>query len=95
LPPRILQRRDLVLIDARHGIDLLVLQLLLLKVGDCLCPLLKVDVLHLHMVLKVDNPVGTDIHLLMGDVEQYTGVVPPTLSLTKTTVSILQLTVLL
>jgi hypothetical protein len=46
-------------------------------------------------VLKVDDPVGTDIHLLASDVEQLTGVVPPVLSLTKPTVSNLQLVVLL
>jgi hypothetical protein len=37
----------------------------------------------LHMVLKLDDPVGTNIHLLMGDVEQHTGVVPPMLRVTK------------
>jgi hypothetical protein len=39
--------------------------------------------------------MGTDIHLLTGDVEQHTGVVPPMLGSTKTTISILQLTELL
>jgi hypothetical protein len=63
------------------------LQKLLLKVGDHLCPLLKLDVLRLIGVLKVDDPVGMDIHLLTSDVEQHTGVVPPTLGLTKTMVS--------
>jgi hypothetical protein len=67
------------------------LQQLLLKVGDRLHPLPKLDILHLHVVLKV----GMDIHLLTGDVEQHTGVVPPTLGLTKKTVSNLHLTVLL
>jgi hypothetical protein len=71
------------------------LQKLLLEVGDRLHPLLKLDVLCLHVVLKVDDPVGTSIHLLMSDVEQYTGVVPPMLGLTKPTVSDLQLMVLL
>jgi hypothetical protein len=46
-------------------------------------------------VLKVDDPVGTDIHLLASDVQQLTGVVPLVLSLTKPTVSNLQLVVLL
>jgi hypothetical protein len=71
------------------------LQKLLLEVGDHLYPLLKLDALHLIGVLKVDDPVGTNIHLLTSDVEQHTGVVPPTLGLTKTTVSNLQLVVLL
>jgi hypothetical protein len=39
------------------------------------------------MVLKVDNPVGTNMHLLTSDVEQLTGVVPPMLGLTKSMVS--------
>jgi hypothetical protein len=30
---------------------------------------LKLHVLHLHVVLKVDNPVGMGLHLLTGDVE--------------------------
>jgi hypothetical protein len=60
---------------------------LLLEVGDCLHPLLKLGVLHLHVVLKVDDLVGTSIHLLTSDVEQHTGVVPPMLGLTKPTVS--------
>jgi hypothetical protein len=41
----------------------------LLKVGDHLHPLLKVSILHLHVVLKMDNPVGMGLHLPMGDVE--------------------------
>jgi hypothetical protein len=49
----------------------------------------------LHVVLKVDDPIGLNIHLLMSDVEQHTGVVPPMLDLTKSTVSDLQLAVLL
>jgi hypothetical protein len=71
------------------------LQKLLLEVGDRLHPLLKFSVLRLHVVLKVDDPVGTSIHLLMSDVEQPTGVVPRMLGLTKSTVGDLQLTVLL
>jgi hypothetical protein len=47
------------------------------------------------MVLKVDDPVSMDIHLLAGDVEQHMGVVPPMLGVTKTTVNILKLMVLL
>jgi hypothetical protein len=46
------------------------------------------------VVLKVDDPMGTSIHL-MSDVKQHTGVVPPMLDLTKLTVSDLQLAVLL
>jgi hypothetical protein len=65
------------------------LQQLLLEVGDSLRPHLKHGVLHLHVVLKVDNPVGTDLHLLMGDVEQHTGVVPSMLRVTKATVNLL------
>jgi hypothetical protein len=33
--------------------------------------------------------VGTDIHLLMSDVEQHTGVVPSMLGITKVTVDFL------
>jgi hypothetical protein len=43
------------------------------------------------MVLKVDDPVSMDIHLLAGDVEQHMGVVPPMLGVTKMTVNILKL----
>jgi hypothetical protein len=68
---------------------------LLLDVGDRLHPLLKLSVLHLDGVLKVDDPVGTGIQLLPSDVEQHTGVVPPMLGLTKSAVSDLQLAVLL
>jgi hypothetical protein len=45
------------------------------------------SVLHLNGVLKVDDPVGTDIHLLASDVEQLTGVVPLMLGLTQSTIS--------
>jgi hypothetical protein len=87
-----------VLIDAGHGIDLLVvnrpkwylslkLQKLLLKIRDRLRPLLKLDILRLHMVLKVDDPMVMDIHLLTGDVEQHTSAVPSMLGLTNTMVS--------
>jgi hypothetical protein len=65
------------------------LQHLLLKVGDSICPLLKLDVLHLHVVLKVDNHMGTCLHLLTGDVEQHTGVVPSMLDITKVMVNLL------
>jgi hypothetical protein len=104
LCPHILQGWDLVLINARHGIDLLKvgrlrwclplkLQQLLLEVGDHLHPLLKLGVLRLHVVLKVDDPVGTDIHLLTSDVEQHTGVVSSMLGVTKMTVNLLLLMV--
>jgi hypothetical protein len=53
-----------------------------LEVGDRLYPLLKLGVLCLNTMLKVD-------------VEQLTGVVPPMLGLIKSTVSDQQLTVLL
>jgi hypothetical protein len=100
LSPRFLHRRDLVLIDARHGIDLLgvsrlgrrlhlKLQQLLLMVGDHLFPLLKLGVLYLHVVLKVDNPMGTGFHLLVSDAEQHTGVDPSMLDVTKATVNLL------
>jgi hypothetical protein len=46
-------------------------------------------------MLKVNDPVGMDIHLLASDVEQLTSVVPPMLGLTKSRVSDLQLAVLL
>jgi hypothetical protein len=65
------------------------LQQLLLKIGDHLRSLLKLGILRLHVVLKVDDFVGTDIHLLMGDVEQHTGVVPSMLDITKVTVNLL------
>jgi hypothetical protein len=71
------------------------LQKLLLGVGDRLCPLLKLDILHLHGVLKVADPIGIDIHLLSSDVKQHTDVVPLMLGLTKMTISDLQLTFLL
>jgi hypothetical protein len=45
------------------------LQQLLLEVGDHLRPLLTLRILHLHVVLKVDNPVGMGLHLLTGDVK--------------------------
>jgi hypothetical protein len=48
-----------------------------------------------HGVLKVDDSMSTDIHLLTGDVEQHMGVVLSILDLTKTTVCNMQLTVLL
>jgi hypothetical protein len=41
------------------------------------------------MVLKVDDPVGTDIHLLTSDVEQRTGVVSSMLGVTKATINLL------
>jgi hypothetical protein len=56
------------------------LQQLLLEVGDHLCPLLELSVLHLHVALKVDNPMGTCLHLLTGDVEQHAGIVPSMLA---------------
>jgi hypothetical protein len=43
----------------------------------------------LHVVLKVDDSVGTDIHLLANDVEQHTGVVPSMLSITKAMVNLM------
>jgi hypothetical protein len=67
----------------------------LLEVGDRLRPLLKLAVMRLNGMLKVNDPVGTDIHLLVSDVEQLMGVVPPMLGLTKLTISDLQLAVLL
>jgi hypothetical protein len=51
--------------------------------------LAPLSVLHLHIVLKVDNPVGTGLHLLSGEVEQHTGVVPSMLGITKATVNLL------
>jgi hypothetical protein len=64
-------------------------QQLLLKVGNHLRPLLKLSFLCLHMVLKVDNPVGTSLHLLTGDVEQHAGVVPSVLGVTKAMINLL------
>jgi hypothetical protein len=46
-------------------------------------------ILYLHVVLKVDNPMGTGLHLLTSDVEQHTGVVPSMLSVTYAMVSLL------
>jgi hypothetical protein len=65
------------------------LQELLLEVSDHLHSLLKLNILRLHVVLKVDNPVGTCLHLLTGDVEQHTSVVPSMLGVTKVTVNLL------
>jgi hypothetical protein len=65
------------------------LQQLLHEVSDHLHPLLKLRVLRLHVVLKVDNPVGTGLHLLMGDVEQHVGLVPSMLGVTKVMVNLL------
>jgi hypothetical protein len=67
----------------------------LLRAGNHLRPLLMLSILCLHVVLKVDDTVGMDIHLLTGDVEQHTGVVPSMLGITKATVYLLLLTVLL
>jgi hypothetical protein len=41
------------------------------------------------VVLKVDNPLGTGLHLLTGDVEKHPGVVPPMLGVTKAMVNLL------
>jgi hypothetical protein len=65
------------------------LQQLLFKVGDHLHPLLNLSVLHLHVVLKVDNPVGTGLHLLPGDVEQHTGMVSSMLGVTQAMVNLM------
>jgi hypothetical protein len=100
LSPHTLHRQDLDLIDAKHGIDLLVvdrlrwcmplkLQMLLLEVDNHLCLLLKLGVLRLHVVLKVDDSVGTDTHLLTSDAKQHMGVVPSMLGITTTTVNLL------
>jgi predicted DNA-binding protein with PD1-like motif len=51
--------------------------------------LAPLGVLHLHVVLKVDNPMGTGLHLLPGEVEQHTGVVLSMLGITKATVNLL------
>jgi hypothetical protein len=65
------------------------LQQLLLDVGDHLCRLLKLNILGLHVVLMVDNFVGTGLHLLTGDVERHAGVVSSMLDITKATVNLL------
>jgi hypothetical protein len=41
---------------------------LLLKVGDRHSPLLELEVLLLHSMLKVDDHVGANVHLLIGAV---------------------------
>jgi hypothetical protein len=46
-------------------------------------------------MLQEDDLMGMDIHLLVSDIKQVTGVVPPMLDLTKSTVSNLLLAVLL
>jgi cation transport ATPase len=61
----------------------------MLEVDDHLHPLLKLGILRLHMVLRVDNPMGTGLHLLTGDVEQYAGVVPSMLGVTKVMANLL------
>jgi hypothetical protein len=65
------------------------LQQLLLEVSDHLHPLLKLSVVRLHMVLKVDNPMGMGLQLLTGDVEQHAGVVQSMLGVTKAMVNLL------
>jgi hypothetical protein len=65
------------------------LQQRLLEVGNHICPLLKLGVLRLHVVLKVDDPMGMHIHLLTGDAEQHTSLVPPMLGITKMMVNII------
>jgi hypothetical protein len=40
-------------------------------------------------MLKVDDFVGMDIHLIVSDVEQHTGVVPSMLHVTKAMVNLL------
>jgi hypothetical protein len=86
----ILHQRDLVLIDARHGIDLLRVGRLGWRLHLKLQQLLlKLNILHLHVVFKVDNPVSTGLHLLSGDVEQHMGVVSSRLGITKVTVNLL------
>jgi hypothetical protein len=65
------------------------LRQLLLEVSNHLRPLLKLSILRLHVVLKVDNPMGMDLHLLLGDVEQHTGVVSSMLGVTKGTVNLM------
>jgi hypothetical protein len=52
-------------------------------------PLLKLGILLLHLVLKVDDSVGMDIHLLTSNVEQHTGVVPSMLDITKVMLNLL------
>jgi hypothetical protein len=54
-----------------------------------LCPLLKLSILLLNVLLKVDNPMGTSLHLLMGDVEQHVGVVPSVLGVINSTINLL------
>jgi hypothetical protein len=80
---------DLLMVDGLMWCLSLKLQQLLLEFGDQLHPLLKLDVLRLHVVLNVDVLVGMDIHLLTGAVEQHMGVVSSMLGVTKTMVSIL------
>jgi hypothetical protein len=104
LTPRILQWWDQVLIDARHVIDLLLvdrlkwclplkLQKLPLEVGDRLHPLLKLNVLRLDGILELHDHVGMGVHLLTSKAELLMGEVPPMLSLSKMAVCGLQLQV--
>jgi hypothetical protein len=71
------------------------LQKLLLEVGNHHHPVLKLSTMHLVGVLKVNNPLGTDMHLLLSDVEQLPGVIPSMLGITKAMICYLQLMVLL
>jgi hypothetical protein len=64
------------------------LQQLLVKVRDHLRPLHNLNFLGLHVVLKVDNPVGTGLHLLTSDVEQRAGVISSVLGVTKAMVNL-------
>jgi hypothetical protein len=67
---------------------------LLLKVGDCHSPLLELEVLLLHSMLKVDDHVGANVHLLIGAVQLLVGLVPPMLVLSEVAICDLQVTFL-
>jgi hypothetical protein len=98
--------RDLVLVDTRHRVGLVVvlgcgwclqlqLQKLLLESGDHLRPLLKLGLLRLDDILEMHDRVGPGVHLLPGEVQLLVDVVSRMLGLTEATVCDLQLLVLI
>jgi hypothetical protein len=66
-----------------------------LEAGDDLCPLLKLGILHLNGILKINDNLGVGVHRLTCEVDLLLGVDQPMLDLAKAAVRDLQLKVLL
>jgi hypothetical protein len=66
-----------------------------LEVGDDLRPLLKLGILRLDGILKINDHVGAGVHRLTCEVDLLLGVDQPVLDLAKAAVRDLQLKVLL